>query len=51
MAYGTPRSADEIGEYYTDIRGGNRPSAEQLTRLMERYKAIGGASPRNLTST
>jgi protoporphyrin/coproporphyrin ferrochelatase len=45
MAYGTPRSPDHIEAYYTDIRGGRPPSAEQLAALIRRYDAIGGTSP------
>lgn len=45
MAYGTPDSGDEIGAYYTDVRGGRPPSAEQLADLVRRYDAIGGISP------
>ena len=45
MAYGTPRHADEIGEYYTDIRRGRPPTDEQLADLTSRYEAIGGLSP------
>jgi ferrochelatase len=45
MAYGTPRSTEDIGAYYTDIRRGRPPSAEQLADLVRRYEAIGGTSP------
>jgi len=45
MAYGTPRSTDEILPYYTDIRRGRPPTDEQLTELTRRYVAIGGISP------
>ena len=45
MAYGTPRSTEEILPYYTDIRRGNPPSPEQLANLTARYEAIGGISP------
>jgi ferrochelatase len=45
MAYGTPRSADEIEEYYTDIRRGRPPTPELLADLTARYDAIGGLSP------
>ncbi len=45
MAYGTPRHADEIAEYYTDIRRGRPPTDEQLAELTSRYEAIGGLSP------
>jgi ferrochelatase len=45
MAYGTPRSLDEVEAYYTDIRHGRPPSPEHLQDLVDRYRAIGGRSP------
>jgi protoporphyrin/coproporphyrin ferrochelatase len=45
MAYGTPRTPDEIAPYYTDIRRGRPPTSEQLADLTARYEAIGGMSP------
>ncbi|UCZ54335.1 ferrochelatase [Bacillus shivajii] len=45
MAYGTPRSLDEVEPYYTHIRRGRKPSQEQLEDLTSRYEAIGGISP------
>lgn len=45
MAYGTPRSTEEILPYYTDIRRGRAPTEEQLSDLVARYDAIGGISP------
>ncbi len=45
MAYGTPGSADKVEAFYTDVRRGRPPSAEQLADLMRRYDAIGGVSP------
>ena len=45
MAYGTPRSREEILPYYTDIRRGRPPTEEQLNDLTARYEAIGGLSP------
>ena len=45
MAYGTPRSREEILPYYTDIRRGRPPTDEQLGDLTARYEAIGGLSP------
>ena len=45
MAYGTPRSRDEILPYYTDIRRGRPPTDEALADLIRRYEAIGGVSP------
>jgi protoporphyrin/coproporphyrin ferrochelatase len=45
MAYGTPRHPDEVEAYYTDIRRGRPPTADQLADLIRRYEAIGGISP------
>ncbi len=45
MAYGTPNSLEEIEPYYTDIRGGRKPSPENLHELVERYERIGGRTP------
>lgn len=45
MAYGTPRSVEEIEPYYTHIRRGRKPSQAVLDELTERYEAIGGISP------
>jgi ferrochelatase len=45
MAYGTPRGRDDIEAYYTDIRRGRPPTAEQLADLVARYDALGGTFP------
>lgn len=45
MAYGTPRTKEEILPYYTDIRRGRPPTPELLEELTARYEAIGGLSP------
>jgi len=45
MAYGSPRSLDEVETYYTHIRGGSKPTVGQLADLVHRYKSIGGSSP------
>jgi len=45
MAYGTPRSKEDIEPYYTHIRHGRKPSPEQLADLVRRYEVIGGVSP------
>jgi ferrochelatase len=44
MAYGTPRTRDEILPYYTDIRRGRPPTDEQLADLVKRYEAIAPAN-------
>ncbi len=45
MAYGSPRSPADVEAYYTHIRRGRPPSADQLADLRRRYDAIGGTSP------
>ncbi len=45
MAYGTPRTLDEVEAYFTHIRRGRRPSPEEVEELRERYRRIGGVSP------
>ena len=45
MAYGTASGPEDIERYYTDIRGGRRPSPEHLQELKDRYAAIGNAFP------
>jgi protoporphyrin/coproporphyrin ferrochelatase len=45
MAYGTAAGPEDIGRYYTDIRGGRSPSPELLKELAERYAAIGNRFP------
>jgi len=42
MAYGAPASLDDVGDFFTDIRGGRRPPEERIEELMTRYRAIGG---------
>ncbi len=46
MSYGTPESLEQVEPYYTHIRRGNPPTAEQLKELKDRYEAIvGGVFP------
>lgn len=46
MSYGTPQSLDDVEAYYTHIRRGHAPTAEQLKDLKDRYEAIvGGVFP------
>lgn len=47
MAHGTPARPEDIAGFYTEIRRGHAPSAEQLEELESRYRAIGGTSPLN----
>jgi ferrochelatase len=45
MSYGTPSDAADVERYYTDVRRGQPPSAEQLADLRARYAGIGGTFP------
>ncbi|MGH7431430.1 MAG: ferrochelatase [Candidatus Methylomirabilales bacterium] len=45
MAYGTPKSLDDVEAYLTHIRRGRKPTEEEVEELKDRYRAIGGASP------
>jgi ferrochelatase len=45
MSHGTPAALDRLLPFYTEIRRGHPPSAEQLADLERRYRAIGGVSP------
>jgi ferrochelatase len=45
MAYGTASGPEDIERYYTDIRGGRRPSPDLLRQLEQRYAAIGNRFP------
>ncbi len=45
MAYGSPNSLDEVGEYLRQVRGGRLPASEEVERLRDRYRQIGGQTP------
>ncbi len=45
MAYGSPERDEDVEAYYTHIRGGRKPTAEELANLKARYRRIGGNSP------
>ena len=45
MAYGTPTKRAGLEAYYTHIRRGRAPTADQLADLAARYDSIGGISP------
>lgn len=45
MAYGTPDRLEDVGDYYTHIRGGRRPAEDAIDNLRARYVAIGGTTP------
>ncbi len=45
LAFGGPRSLDEVEPFLTRLFRGKKPSSEQLERVKERYRLIGGSSP------
>ena len=45
LAFGGPRSLDEVEPFLTRLFRGRRPSTDQLERVKERYSLIGGCSP------
>jgi ferrochelatase len=45
LAFGGPRSLDEVEFLLTRLFRGRKPSPEQLERVKERYRLIGGCSP------
>jgi protoporphyrin/coproporphyrin ferrochelatase len=45
MAYGSPNSLDEVGEYLRQVRGGRQPTNEEVELLRERYRQVGGQTP------
>ena len=44
LDYGSPRSLEDVKEYYTRIRRGHAPSDEELQGLRHKYERIGGQS-------
>src|SRR5512136_1487761 len=45
LAFGGPRTLDEVEFLLTRLFGGRKPVAEQLERVKDRYRRIGGCSP------
>ncbi len=45
LAYGAPRSLEEVKPFLEDIRSGRPTPPELVAELVERYRAIGGRSP------
>ena len=41
MAYGSPNSLEEVGEYLRQVRGGRSPTLAEIERLRERYRRVG----------
>lgn len=45
LAYGTPERPEDVGPYFTHIRGGKEPPADRIAELRARYELIGGRTP------
>jgi ferrochelatase len=45
MAYGSPNRLEDVEAYFTDIRGGRRPSREAVEELASRYRRVGLPTP------
>ena len=45
LAFGGPRSLEEVEPFLTRLFRGRKPSSEQVERIKERYQLIGGSSP------
>ena len=45
LAFGGPRSLDEVEPFLTRLFRGRKPSLEQLEKVKDRYRLIGGFSP------
>ena len=45
MAYGSPNSLDEVGDYLAQIRQGRQPSPVEVKRLKQRYEQVEGRTP------
>src|SRR5437016_303191 len=45
MAYGSPNSLDEVGDYLAQVRGGRGSSPDEIEHLKQRYQRVGGQTP------
>jgi ferrochelatase len=45
LAFGGPSSLEEVESFLIRIMKGRKPSPEQLERVKQRYRSIGGSSP------
>ncbi len=45
MAYGSPSSLDEVGDYLAQVRGGRSSSPDEIDHLKQRYQRVGGQTP------
>jgi len=45
MAYGSPSSLDEVGDYLAQVRGARGSSPDEIEHLKQRYQRVGGQTP------
>ncbi len=45
MAYGSPNSLDEVGDYLAQVRGGRSSNPDEIEHLRHRYQRVGGRTP------
>ena len=45
MAYGSPNSLDEVGDYLAQVKGGRGSSPDEIEHLKMRYRRVGGRTP------
>lgn len=45
MAYGSPNSLEEVSDYLAQVRGGRGSSRDEVDRLKQRYRRVGGRTP------
>jgi len=45
MAYGSPSSLEEVGDYLAQVRGGRGSSPDETEHLKQRYQRVGGQTP------
>lgn len=45
MAYGSPSSLGEVGDYLAQVRGGRGASPDEIEHLKQRYQRVGGRTP------
>jgi ferrochelatase len=45
MAYGSPNSLDEVGDYLSQVRGGRGSTPDEIEHLKQRYRRVGGRTP------
>jgi len=45
MAYGSPNSLDEVGDYLAQVRGSRGSSPDEVEHLKQRYRRVGGQTP------